>query len=584
MIPERDPRSISNRGERHIYELLRDQLPETYVVRHHFPACWMDRYYLRDAEADFVVLVPGKGLMLLEVKSSKALECNNGVWWRINGDQSRSAIDSPFEQASGTKHRLVERLARKVFNTTKDRFPGIFGHVVVYPFGRAELPHSADEPYLFWGYNECKNLVSQLNEAFNVWGGGHERKGFVGKVFEKVVGFLEDDARFVPVLAAEIDEQNAVIEDLTRAQYEAFQAVLANPRAHVQGPAGSGKTILALWASENLALNSRNSDQQGGISQEVLLLCFNRNLAKWLQLQRRQEMGRQKVKVYSFFSLCRTLTEKAGLSFRPGPDEERFWRDEGGQLFSDAIRRLGERCPKFDVILVDEAQDFYPSWWFPVQLLLKDPDNGGLILFSDPLQRGTYKSRIYKDEEDAYPAGLKICELKHNCRNTKKLVAYCSQVIKEHIDEFPSKPDGSHPEILPIEGAPLRRQAMLEDLVRNLFSEGVTPDRIAILSPWNAENLSCALHNCSELAGIPLAQDSEKLEQWKRGHFVWFSTIKAFKGLEADFVIVTDLIDQQRGFTFTATDLYVAASRCKNRLYFIPSDHAAAQAIKSFII
>ena len=68
MIPNIDLLEIENAGEREMYRRLRDQLPASWLVRYHFPACWLDGLHLRECECDFIVLAPGRGLMLVEVK------------------------------------------------------------------------------------------------------------------------------------------------------------------------------------------------------------------------------------------------------------------------------------------------------------------------------------------------------------------------------------------------------------------------------------------------------------------------------------------------------------------------------------
>ena len=86
---------------------------------------------------------------------------------------------------------------------------------------------------------------------------------------------------------------------------------------------------------------------------------------------------------------------------------------------------------RYDAIVVDEAQDFHETWWLPVQLSLKDPDNGRMYLFLDPNQSGVY------GHGDRYPAhNMTTQELGENCRNTKKIVDYCSNVIDTEIEAF----------------------------------------------------------------------------------------------------------------------------------------------------
>ena len=48
---------------------------------------------------------------------------------------------------------------------------------------------------------------------------------------------------------------------------------------------------------------------------------------------------------------------------------------------------MTETARRYDALIVDEAQDFHPDWWVPLQLLLEDPDEGSLYVFYDDNQR-----------------------------------------------------------------------------------------------------------------------------------------------------------------------------------------------------
>jgi hypothetical protein len=201
---------------------------------------------------------------------------------------------------------------------------------------------------------------------------------------------------------------------------------------HVRGTAGSGKTNLALWAAEALAAKGN----------KVLLLCFNRVLAAWLK-QKQGSAGT--VDIRSFFALCRETVSSTGTSFivPSGEEEQReFWSATAPRLFCEALESHPEATGGYDAVLVDEAQDFHSDWWFPVQLLQRDPDHGRFTIFSDPEQAGVY------GRGDAYPAGLLLYDLFENCRNTKQITSFCGKVIDQEITSFSSSPEGTPPEVL----------------------------------------------------------------------------------------------------------------------------------------
>ena len=112
------PSNMGEIGERLVYEALR-QMPEDWTVIHN---CW--RHLLVKGpkklkktrqhityEADFVVLIPGKGILVLEVKNWQRAKVENGRWFRGNPDGSYEAVnhDSPLNQAFlAMKHLRTE--------------------------------------------------------------------------------------------------------------------------------------------------------------------------------------------------------------------------------------------------------------------------------------------------------------------------------------------------------------------------------------------------------------------------------------------------------------------------------------------
>ena len=98
--------------------------------------------------------------------------------------------------------------------------------------------------------------------------------------------------------------------------------------------------------------------------------------------------------------------------------------------------------------------------------------------------------------------------------------------------------------------------------VRRLFAMGVKPSQIALIGPRALTRGS--LSRVTAIDGTPLSSDAAA---WRSGGGVLVTTARAFKGLEADVVVLYDL--QGFGERFTRTDLYVAWTRAKHRLIAI---------------
>jgi hypothetical protein len=569
MIPDIPEASIENSGEREVYRHLRDQLPNNWVVRYHYPVCWMNGPRLREREGDFIVLAPGRGLMFLESKGSHGYTSAGGIWYRVKPDGSTEATGNPFDQVSTFKHRIVERMANDLFHCDKLLFPGIFGHAVIYPKGKVEgpLPKSVD-PMVMIGYKDMNALLDRLEASFKAWGARQDAARFTADVMDKTVRYLSDECRMVPVLAHSIDEDEGRLKELTLRQYSAFRGLLRNLRVHVQGTAGSGKTILASWSAQSFA-------DRG---ERTLLVCFNRTLAAWLQHNQPKPHAYE---IRSFFSLCREVITRAGLQFNVPTDEGKqaqFWEVEAPALFCAAIEQSTEDLlPRYDAVIVDEAQDFHQDWWFPLQLLLRDPDHGRLCVFSDPKQAGVYGNG------GAFPKGLVSFDLLENCRNTKQITHYCGNVIDHEVVPFPSSPVGVTPEILPPQSIVVDRAKTVQKCVTKLLEQGFLASRIAILSPWRKTSPESTLSSLSAIHGKPIRGDDEGLQLWLNNKCIWASTIKAFKGLEADCIVLTD-VPEMGTAGFNVSDLYVATSRAKHLLLMVPTTAGAASQLQQWVV
>jgi len=570
----------SNTGERIVYKALKEQLPDDYIVRYHYPACWKTtgehgNEYLKDVEVDFIIIAPNRGVLFLEVKSSYGFDCEKGTWYRLGKDGSRTKTRDPFDQVCGGMHRVIERLSDRIWGKKKSDFPGLFGYLVVYP--RAEVvgkfPESKDRELLVTKW-DMPNLADRIEKAFLARGNISSGKKFNVGVMNQVVEFFEDNCRIIQVYSADADEDIRKIEELTREQYNCFRYLLEFPRVTVSGPAGTGKTMIANWVANEFA-NRKNKD---GIKNRVLFLCFNQILEHWLRETRAEEDIEVEIRRYN--SLCREHILKAGGNFNPPSDSQKkdqFYAEEASHMMEIALNNLNE-SEKYDVIVVDEAQDFHENWWWCVQFLLKDPDKGNLYIFRDPKQAGLY------GHGDKFPAtGMYPVELSVNCRNTQKINQYCGHVIKSEITSAEQMPEGVEPEIGIAIDNNSHRAIEVKKAVTQLLSEGFRPSQIAILSPFRNDNHMSTLSRLEKIGGFPVMGDINSISKWQKAECIWGSTTKSFKGLEADCVIITDIFDKEEMPWFTDSELYVATSRAKVKLLLQPASPKCRLSLEDYL-
>ncbi len=186
----------------------------------------------------------------------------------------------PFRQASEAMHSLRRRLAKQYAE-----FDGIpFWSAVCFPF--IDFTETSAE-WHDWQIIDRRALQAQpiarliegvLDQARKRLV-EHKAGWFDPKKAEptpaqcqRLVHVLRPDFEFFESPKSRQRRLDEEIRHYTEEQFEALDAIDANPRLVFDGPAGTGKTLLAIEAARRAAAGGRR----------VLLLCFNRPLGKWL--------------------------------------------------------------------------------------------------------------------------------------------------------------------------------------------------------------------------------------------------------------------------------------------------------------
>ncbi len=105
-----------------------------------------------------------------------------------------------------------------------------------------------------------------------------------------------------------------------------------------------------------------------------------------------------------------------------------------------------------------------------------------------------------------------------------------------------------------------------ESVLKELRKGGLKPKQIVIQSPFRKNGKISSFKSYEKIAGFPIVTDTRN---WQLGEGILFTTIRAFKGLEADAVIMVDLPDFKETNVFRLNDFYVGASRAKHVLEII---------------
>jgi len=508
MIPQTVVASDTSGSERRVFSLLKNSLPDEYVVLHNIS--WLVRasaHRPTDGQADFLVTHPELGLLVLEVKGGVVrFSAQTGQWFTTpSGQSERTLKESPFDQAKRNMYALRD-LLRDAPNWKREW--ELLGRSVCFPDGvfRQRLPVD-DEQSVLLTSEHCSDpagFAQRIEEIMRWW--RSPRASFSKAAQQFVVDLLAQDVEVRQPLGAVVHETDEQIISLSEQQYRVLDLLSRNRRVQVSGPAGSGKTLLAVEKATRLA-------RQGA---KVLVTCFNRPLADFLSstLQNNDSIApdqRSRLKVANFHSLSFELCRQAGI---------RNWTEsQAGELLFNAVDLVG---PRFDAIVVDEGQDFEADWWMPISMLLTDPDDGILYVFYDSNQK------IYRRPEEL-PEGLVPIPLNESWRNTEE--------IFHSVNEFYSGdevrcmgPRGPEVQMEDMDDYTNVRQLLSRVLHRLVEEEELQPKDIVVLTT------DAGLRE--ELAGRVGAFVLSKTPEGPRD--VHLESVHRFKGLDAPAVLLVD--------------------------------------------
>lgn len=550
IFPQRPPQSIiddpKRSAEMKVFLALK-ALPDQYEVFYNMQ--WQDfsehtGFY--EGEADFIIVHPNKGIIVLEVKGGAILyKAELNKWFSQSRNGETFEIKDPVEQARKSHYEIRKRL---------ENLPGwTFGklniwHAVCFPhiylkkdqFLKADLPRDAviDADDL--------NIIDQtINNLFSHCFGDNLTEGAPGLDRMLLIHkLLTNSFELRTPLGIDLEKEDEKLVELTEQQFRALSYLSAFKRIAVAGCAGSGKTMIAVEKARKFS----------ELGMTVLLVCFNIALAEDLK-QRLPDID-----VFHFHDLCKNAATQARISIRSTHDEKELYDEVMPETLLEAAGVIGRI---YDAIIIDEGQDFQENYWIALESLLKE--DGYLYIFYDNNQN------LYGGAGDfggliTYPS----ITLNQNCRNTKSIH---ETVARFHNDPKSLEcygPEGRKPETIHYSGdADLIRQ--LQKSLHNLvFEEHIINEDIVILTPRGERNsvLKPGLRLGTFTLSNQIPNHPSKIQ---------VSSVYKFKGLERKVVILTE-IDQQTIFNRDMV-MYVGCSRARTEL-IIFSDEDAPNLIK----
>ena len=537
IYPPKFPSNNDNRAERLVYQALSK-----------LPAVDFDIYYQKtfsgvgikesdEYEIDFLVIDKRNdrfnAVVIIEVKGGPvSYSAKNNEWYQYN----RPMDTAPDDQARKNKHNLIQRFRSLICNVP-------VGWALWFPEGYSTAGNFTPtnlRPWQIRDYDSLADPAKTIDEIIGEVTRKHHRyRGEPVEVYpNKLAKSLLRGLGIVQPLNILLQKYDEDFLNLQEQQLAFYKNLYQYKRLAISGGAGTGKTLLASGAALDFANEGR----------KVLLLCFNRMLS----LALRSTVGGENVTVNTFHSFAYEYIEER----EPGWFEKQDDKEEGFHefVFPAKLEEVFNKYPpanKWDVLIIDEAQDFNRYWLSVLYKMVKD--EGNIILFFDENQNIFRRQFEIPDEESFFPF-----RLSYNLRNTKKICEFVQAKTGFTVTPWntPEGMDVKSIEYTDLEDLVKQLKLVLLELVK--INKLSLTDIVILIDSGVDEHLLATVSRIGDIELKPWDVNSQR-----DPGIIYYTSISRFKGLENNVVLLVkdELKDLENNRRF-----YAQCTRAKSIL------------------
>lgn len=506
MIPQNLPTTTKSYAEGKLFEIFANDLSNDYIVFH---GTWWQhiKYIVQDREADFIIIHPNKGILILEVKGGEIRYDPIDKDWYQN---KRRMKISPFQQAREIKFKFLDFLRKY---SEFDIINFCIGQCVAFPDIDDvvnNLPSEAPSEILLLR-PQLHNIDSWVSSVFDYYKAEVEKVKLGDDRTKKIIDLISPSTTFKKYLVNDIGEIQQEILKLTEKQFNILNSLCLQSQSIILGCAGSGKTQLAIEKTRRLCQHKA----------KTLVTCKSHHLSLYLVSSLEDEIEKGYCVVYSHEQI----------------QKQNFKIDFD-----------------FEAIIVDEGQDFDRQEIEQLNQLIQG--DGIFYIFQDSNQNISKNANKF-----ALPVTPNV--LDKNCRNTQEIFLYakpfvsCVHPIKSSLIEGRDVIQREYKEtseILKILG---------RDILNLVVQDNVLPTQIVVLTDIYPLSKSI-LSSCSQINRFHLKQYSFSN---KDKDIIQWSNIGMYKGLESDVVIL--FFEKTKTLIPSNWDIankYIGATRAKSFL------------------
>lgn len=536
MIPSAGPREFHPLSHEDVIYQALSLLPDDYYVVHSLRMVTAKNDTVQDSEADFAVFNQELGILCIEAKSGK-VGYRDGSWFYASGRKMKHG--GPFIQASNAAYRLLDAFEEAGLSNVSHRCKIL--HAAWFPsikrtdFFRANTPPEAQAKLALFN-DDLLDPEPAIQRIFTLEVGNHKKETRLSDRDSDAIvrRILCPSFDLIPSKRYRYDLEDLAFVRLLDSQQRVLNYIVDQQSAAINGPAGSGKTLIAMERAKRAANDG----------ERVLFLCYNSLLQRELKERLAETSG---IDVYTI----------AGFACKECAVSE---ADYG--LLAERLLEYSEHGGfPYRHIVIDEGQDFGIDSIEKSEVLtflrdLVQQVDGTFYLFYD-------KNQLVQGS--GLPAFLSDVDCKLslyvNCRNTKNIALSSMGALTTPVKcrTTDAAAAGQMPKMSIALDA--EKTALIIDReIKELNERGI--DDVVILT--------CKTPKKS------IVSQFVRDNRWKTNRTPFY-TCRRFKGLEADAIILIDVDDtlwhsEGEGLPCDAKNglmYYTGASRAKHELRVI---------------
>lgn len=473
-----------------------------------------------EGEADFVIISPETGIIIVEVKGGRIGRDDIG-WYSIDRNEETHRIKDPVLQASNCKHKLLRYIRNNRYFT--DRFLPA-KHMVCFPNISIQ-----DAPKIIEAPTEMQILSENLDDLYSCI------MGFCKKNYDANAPRLTNNEclQIVNILKPSFDcptrwsvqaaRQNVIINSLTTEQNSIWDMIGENNRVSISGPAGSGKTILAIK-------------------------CINECI----------KAGKRAAVLVPSNSLQEYYTASVNS------------KNLDTYCYHDDFQSFQASELIYDLVVIDEAQDLTENEWIDIYSFFDIEKSSQFVCVFDSNQMLSIGSSCPFER-------LTSLRLTKVIRNTKEIAEFSTKFYSGLSKPLIIGPDGEGIQYSAVKSIDEIYKQIIKTIRHYVFDEGFNYSDIVILFGDKGKSYFIKEMNSKPNAlGVSFRSIKGVSKSYaNKAEVILTDSVYRFRGLESKVVILTaidDVIEKEQ-----KSICYIGASRARNILHIIALEDTIAK-------